>query len=65
MHHKDPMLANFIELLAEILVESLDRPEDPHDRGYGEVSAPATELEENSEAQMKGVPKPVVPETTM
>jgi hypothetical protein len=59
------MLANFIELLAEILVESLDRPEDPHDRGYGGVSAPAPELEENSEAQMKGVPKSVVPETTV
>ena len=59
------MLANFIELLAEILVESLDRPEDPQDRTYGGVSAPAADLEESSEAQMKGVPKPVVPETTV
>jgi hypothetical protein len=63
--YKDPMLANFIELLAEILVESLDRTDDSEDRACGGVLASADALEESSEAQMKEVPQPVVPETTV
>ncbi len=65
MDHKDPMLANFIELLAEILVESLDRPEDSEDRARGGVPASAAAVEESNEAQMKEVPQPVVPETAV
>ena len=65
MHHKDPMLANFIELLAEILIESLDRPDDSEDRARIGISASAATPEGGSEAQMKEVLEPVVPETTM
>jgi hypothetical protein len=59
------MLANFIELLAEILVESLDRPDDLEDRARGGAPASTAALEDHSETQMKEIPQPVVPETTM
>ena len=59
------MLANFIELLAEILVESLDRPDGLEDRAHRGVPASAAALEERQEAQAKEVQQPVVPETTV
>ena len=65
MKHKDPMLANFIELLAEILVESLDRPDGSVDRARRGVPASDTALEERQEAQIEEVQQPVVPETTV
>ena len=65
MDYKDPMLANFIELLAEILVESLDHAEDSQDIVSGAASACAATTGENDEAGMRGTPQPVVPETTV
>ena len=59
------MLANFIELLAEILVESLDRQDGSEDRARGGAPASAAALEERQEAQTKEMQQPVVPETTM
>jgi hypothetical protein len=59
------MLANFIELLAEILVESLDRPDGSEDRARSGVPASDAALEERQEAQTEEVLQPVVPETTV
>jgi hypothetical protein len=59
------MLANFIELLAEILVESLDRPEHSEDRVSCEARASAAVVKESKEAGMKETPQPVVPETAV
>lgn len=59
------MLANFIELLAEILVESLDRPDGSEDRARRGVPASDAALEERQEAQTKEMQQPVVPETTV
>jgi len=59
------MLANFIELLAEILVESLNCPEHSEDRVSREARASAAAVKESKEAGMKETPQPVVPETAV
>lgn len=52
------MLANFIELLAEILVESLDRQDDSEYRASRGISASDAALAERQEAQTKEMPGP-------
>jgi hypothetical protein len=59
------MLANFIELLAEILVESLNRPEHSADRVSCEARASVAAVKESKEAGMEETPQPVVPETAV
>jgi hypothetical protein len=65
VNYQDPMLASFIDLLAEILVESLNQPDDSRDRVSGEAPASLLDVEEGGEGGTIASQRSIVRETTV
>jgi hypothetical protein len=65
MDNRDPMLANFIDLLAEILVASLNHPGDSEECVSVDLSDPAAPPEGNGESHRRAPDQSLVPKTTV